>query len=455
MVGVLNATESNKFNITELYIATFDRSPDSAGLQYWVNTKLSIEEIAQSFFDQQETKEKYPEALSEVDFIQAVYQNLFNRSSDSDGFEYWYKELNSHSVHRSVFILVVINGALENDDKLLANKTKVGLAYAEAGRDDIDEAHKVLLDITHEVESVSPVLCAFNLSNIGCSKPSEKPIFPMPPVDNSTDEDTPPPADDTSTPPPPPPPPPSNTKPVANAGENQSYLSRNISTDINGTGSDADGDNLTYLWSVTDSPNGSNPTIADNTSANTIFTSDIEGVYTLSLVVNDGTDNSIANTLTLTILPSTLKRTVQINSSETNDDGICKAGVAHSYTATTVTAVAGDNIVTDNITNLVWQDSNLQTDKKWQEAIDYCNGLDFAGSTDWRLPTVKELVYIIDSSTTTNPAGVFTDTTNGFFWSSTTYADNDDYAWGVYFGDGSVYGDGKDYAYSVRCVRGG
>ena len=188
----------------------------------------------------------------------------------------------------------------------------------------------------------------------------------MPPVDNNStdedtpvDEDTPPPADDT----PPPPPPPSNTKPVANAGENQSYLSRNISTDINGTGSDADGDNLIYLWSVTDSPNGSNPTIADNTSANTIFTSDTEGVYTLSLVVNDGKDNSIADTLTLTILPSTLKKTGQSTSYDTDqkDDGAYQVGIAHSYTR----ELNGTDTVTDNVTGLIWQDdSDAKTVKK-------------------------------------------------------------------------------------------
>jgi len=43
----------------------------------------------------------------------------------------------------------------------------------------------------------------------------------------------------------------------------------------------------------------------------------------------------------------------------------------------------------------------------------------------------------------------------GNFWSSTTYADNDDNAWNVNFGDGNANNDNKNNDNSVRCVRAG
>ena len=36
--------------VTEIYVATFNRAPDEAGLDYWVVANLTIEEIAASFF---------------------------------------------------------------------------------------------------------------------------------------------------------------------------------------------------------------------------------------------------------------------------------------------------------------------------------------------------------------------------------------------------------------------
>ena len=53
-------TTPTQENVTKLYVAFFGRAPDQAGLNYWVtNSGLSLEGITQSFFDQQETKDKY------------------------------------------------------------------------------------------------------------------------------------------------------------------------------------------------------------------------------------------------------------------------------------------------------------------------------------------------------------------------------------------------------------
>jgi len=55
------AQEVTTDSITKLYVATFDRAPDKSGVDYWINSSgLSLEDIATSFFEQQETKAKYP-----------------------------------------------------------------------------------------------------------------------------------------------------------------------------------------------------------------------------------------------------------------------------------------------------------------------------------------------------------------------------------------------------------
>jgi len=60
-----NTTEGikpTKEKVTKLYVATFNRAPDSEGIDYWINqSSLSLSQIAMSFFEQKEIEGKYPE----------------------------------------------------------------------------------------------------------------------------------------------------------------------------------------------------------------------------------------------------------------------------------------------------------------------------------------------------------------------------------------------------------
>lgn len=85
----------------------------------------------------------------------------------------------------------------------------------------------------------------------------------------------------------------------------------------------------------------------------------------------------------------------------------------------------------------------------------------FAGHCDWRLPTIEELSGIVDRSAGQcgggcGPCSTIPDgwSPNGY-WSSSTKADDPDYAWGVGFYDGDVDYNEKDAGRLVRAVRGG
>ncbi len=157
--ATLNAQKPTIDSVTKLYVATFQRAPDSAGLEYWVyDSGLSLEGIASSFFDQPETKELYPNNYSTIDFIVSVYENLFNREPENEGLTYWYNELESGNIEKSAFILAVMNGAIDTelgkDATILENKRKVGEYFANMGINDIDLAYYVMKDIDDTQESV-------------------------------------------------------------------------------------------------------------------------------------------------------------------------------------------------------------------------------------------------------------------------------------------------------------
>ncbi|MBE1301423.1 MAG: YHYH protein [Alteromonadaceae bacterium] len=93
----------------------------------------------------------------------------------------------------------------------------------------------------------------------------------------------------------------SNGAPTANAGSDQSItLGSAVSLDGSAS-SDPDGDTLSYSWSITSSPSGSSATIQSSTTANASITPDVEGSYVISLVVNDGSVDSDADSMTITV----------------------------------------------------------------------------------------------------------------------------------------------------------
>jgi surface protein len=97
---------------------------------------------------------------------------------------------------------------------------------------------------------------------------------------------------------------PSNTAPVANAGTDQSVQHTQYVTLDGTSSSDADSDSLTYSWTQT---SGTSVTLSSSTASQPTFTAptlsfgDSNLSLVFSLVVNDGTEDSIADTVTITV----------------------------------------------------------------------------------------------------------------------------------------------------------
>ena len=129
----------------------------------------------------------------------------------------------------------------------------------------------------------------------------------------------------------------------------------------------------------------------------------------------------------------------------------------------------GDGTVTDNCTGLVWQKDTADVNGDgqisdvwdggdvvtWQAALQYCEGLEFAGRSDWRLPNVRELQSIVDYGRFDPSIDPVFGAESGWYWSSSTYVSLPGGAWVVYFLDSIVLvGDDEGSHIFVRAVRG-
>jgi len=136
----------------------------------------------------------------------------------------------------------------------------------------------------------------------------------------------------------------------------------------------------------------------------------------------------------------------------------------------------GDGTITDLNTGLIWQETPPRETMLWSDALDYADSLTLGGKSDWRLPTIKELLSIADFNGSHLKSIPYVDTSvftyyypdevgqnrdmDGQYWSSTESVartmNNDDSAFGFNFADGRIKAYPK-YRLNgfVRCVRGG
>jgi hypothetical protein len=119
-----------------------------------------------------------------------------------------------------------------------------------------------------------------------------------------------------------------------------------------------------------------------------------------------------------------------------------------------------DGTVTDSKTGLMWQQA-YSGPMSWQEAFSYCENLELANFSDWRLPTIKELTSIVTygrHSPTVYPDYFFgiTENTmeNGLYWSSTSKSSDTAWAYSYFYTSLTCFIK-KTYDIGVRSVRGG
>jgi hypothetical protein len=87
-----------------------------------------------------------------------------------------------------------------------------------------------------------------------------------------------------------------NSAPVAEAGKRlRARINETVALD-GSKSSDADGDRLSFNWSLTSVPAGSTAALSDPAAVNPGFMPNEPGTYVVQLIVNDGTLDSAADT---------------------------------------------------------------------------------------------------------------------------------------------------------------
>ena len=133
----------------------------------------------------------------------------------------------------------------------------------------------------------------------------------------------------------------------------------------------------------------------------------------------------------------------------------------------------GDGTITDTKTGLIWKRclegqsgsdcaSGSAEAFTWQQALQRAQTVNssggFAGFSDWRLPTIKELSSLVEHQCVDPAINLtrFPNASNHFLWSSSAVAGLTYSAWNFYFYDGyTVWGSEGNRSHQLRLVRSG
>ncbi len=119
--------------------------------------------------------------------------------------------------------------------------------------------------------------------------------------------------------------------------------------------------------------------------------------------------------------------------------------------------LAEATMVKDPKTKLIWEDTAhvSQTKVNYPQAQQYCKELRLGTFKDWRVPTLKELLSIVDYKRY-KPAikSAFDNVEEeSSYWTTTLYIGDSASRWVVNFKDGATSDASQSYDRYVRCVR--
>ena len=132
----------------------------------------------------------------------------------------------------------------------------------------------------------------------------------------------------------------------------------------------------------------------------------------------------------------------------------------------------GNGTITDRKTGLIWKQcveglsgntcaSGSAEIFSWQQALQRAqtvnSGGGFAGASDWRVPTIKELSSLVEQQCAGPAINLtrFPNTGSDIVWSSSAVAGGTYNAWYVFFSNGYTYWLSKYYGNQLRLVRSG
>ncbi len=110
LIGDMLYGALTKTDVSELYVALFNRASEGEGNSYWQTNQPDLIKSADVMLNTKDSKEYFGSSLdTNQAFIEHIYKNTLNKTIDDDpeGIKYWTNELNSGKPRAEVVIALI------------------------------------------------------------------------------------------------------------------------------------------------------------------------------------------------------------------------------------------------------------------------------------------------------------------------------------------------------------
>lgn len=139
-------------SLDRLYLAYFERAPDSQGLAFWqsrLDDGWTLADVSQQFARSSEFVDSYG-SLGTADFVRLVYANVLDREPDAGGFDHWTAELAAGRITRGRLML-----AFSDSSEFKQSSGIVGLPPSGPDGRSVERLYLAYFDRSPDVEGLA------------------------------------------------------------------------------------------------------------------------------------------------------------------------------------------------------------------------------------------------------------------------------------------------------------
>lgn len=153
--------------VQKLYIAYFNRPADAVGAAAWLaalNNGATEAQIAEGFATSPEFIATYGNQSS-INYVSALYNNMFGHKPDAEGLIFWSTMLDSGKINRAQLPVTMLNNLGATDTAVVLNKLQVALSFTSLLTNSANSAQAITAyqpTNTQVIETVRGYLSAVN-----------------------------------------------------------------------------------------------------------------------------------------------------------------------------------------------------------------------------------------------------------------------------------------------------